>query len=160
MKLQQLFPVLLLFTFPVCAQVQSQPEVNSLLMTASNALDHWQQLAPQIRCDDVIRTQSRKDCPSVVLGMGERVQEAKAQIVTYRQLSAPQPVDLFDAYESFRRVMELAETMPSVLDSYGEHNQQVLAETYNTFVKVNGWFGGVVRSSIENAARCSDHAHN
>ena len=92
--------------------------------------------------------------------MGERVQEAKAQIARYRQLSTPQVVDLFDAYQSFRRVMEVAENMNCVPYSYGEHNRQVFAETYNTFVKVNGWFGGVVRDSIQNAAKGSDQAHN
>jgi hypothetical protein len=44
-------------------------------------------------------------------------------------------------------------------DFYGERNKQVLADAYNTFVKVTGWFGGVVRVSIQDAEQCADHGH-
>lgn len=40
---------------------------------------------------------------------------------------------------------------------YGEHNQQLFAEAYNTFVKITGWFGGVVRDTIEDGGKCSEH---
>ena len=43
-------------------------------------------------------------------------------------------------------------------ESYGEHNQRLFAEACNySFVKVNGWFGGVVRASIQDSAKCPDH---
>lgn len=159
MKLRRVLPAILLFVFgiPVCAQVLPPHEVDSLLTAASNALDHWQQLAPQIHCEDAIQSQLREDCKTNVLGMGERVQDAKAQIARYRQQSTPQVVHLFDAYQSFRRVLELAEDMNFTPYFYGERNQQALAETYNNFVKINGWFEGVVRESILDAAKCSDH---
>jgi hypothetical protein len=155
-----LFLACLLFAFaiPVRSQVQRLPEVDSLLNAASKALDHWQELAPEIHCDNATQTQLREDCRTNVLSMGERVQEAKAAIAHYRQLSMPQAVDLFDAYQSFRRVMEVAEQMNCAPDFYGEQNRRVFAEAYNTCVKVNGWFGGVVRDSIQNAQKCSEHA--
>ena len=162
MKLHRLFSVFLLFAFaiPVCGQVLPPHEVDSLLQAANKALDHWQRLAPEIHCEDATQPQLREDCKTNVLGMGERVQEAKAEIARYRKISSPQVVDLFDAYESFRRVMEVAENMNCAPYFYGDRNRQVFAETYNTFVKVNGWFGGVVRDSIQNAAKGSDQAHN
>lgn len=161
MKLHRLFPAFLLLAFaiPVCGQVQSPGEVDSLLKAASKALDHWQQLAPDIRCEDATQNQFRDACTIDVQSMAERVQEAKAEIAHYRQLPTPQLVDLFDAYQSFGRVTEVAENMNCAPDSYSEHNRQLFAEAYNTFVKVNGWFGGVVRTRIQNAAKCSNDAH-
>jgi hypothetical protein len=67
--------------------------------------------------------------------MGERVQEAKAEIARYRQLTSPQAVDLFDAYQSFRRVLEVTENMNCAPDSYGEHNRRVFAEAYKRSLK-------------------------
>jgi hypothetical protein len=161
MKLHRLFPAFALFAFtiPVCGQAQPLSEVDSLLNAASKALDHWQQLAPDIHCEDATQPQFRDACKINVLAMGERVQEAKAEIVRYRQLTGPQVVDLFDAYQSFRRVLEITENMICAPDAYGERNRRVFAEAYNAFVKVNGWFGGTVRDSIRRAARCPDHAH-
>ena len=161
MKSHRLFPAFLLLAFatPVCAQVQSPSEVDSLLKAASKALDHWQQLAPDIRCEDATQTQFRDACTTNVQTMGERVQEARAEIAHYRQLPTPQLVDLFDAYQSLGRVMDVVGNMNCAPDSYGEHNRQLFAQAYNTFVKINGWFGGVVRTRIQNAAKCSDNAH-
>jgi hypothetical protein len=48
------------------------------------------------------------------------------------------------------------EAINSVPDFYGERNQQLFAEAYNTFVKVTGWFGGVVRDRIRDVQKCSD----
>jgi len=161
MKLHRLFPALLLsaFMIPVCGQARPLIEVDSLLNAASKALDHWQQLAPDIHCEDATQTQFRDACKIDVLAMEERVQQAKAEIARYRQLTGPQVVDLFDAYQSFRRVLEVTENMNCAPNSYGEHNRRVFAEAYNTFVKVDAWFGGTVRDSIQDATKCSDHAH-
>ena len=79
MKLHRLLPALLLsaFTIPVCGQARPLSEVDSLLNAASKALDHRQQLAPDIHCEDATQTQFRDACKIDVLAMGERVQEAK-----------------------------------------------------------------------------------
>jgi hypothetical protein len=160
MKLRRLTLASLLFVsaIPICAQTQSLSEVDSLLQGASKALDRWQQLAPGIHCEDATQIQLRDDCKNNVLSMGERVQEAKTQIVLYRQLSTPQPVDLFDAYQSFRRVMEIAENMNCAPYGFRERTRRAFAETYNAFVKVNDWFGGVVRTAIQDAPKSSGHA--
>ena len=90
--------------------------------------------------------------------LGERVQEAKTEIARYRQQPTHQPVDLFDAYQSFQRVFAILEDVNYVApESYGEHNQQLFAEAYNSLVKVNGWFGGVVRACIQDTAKCPSH---
>lgn len=161
MKLR-LFPALLLFAFviPVCGQAQPRSEVDSLLQAATKALDHYQQLSPAIHCEEATTTEFRYDCKITLEDLRTRVQEANAKIVHYRQLSTPQVVDLFDAYEAFRRVMAGVESLNCAAEFYGKHNQQLFAEAYNTFVKINGWFGGVVRDSIRDAEKCSDRAHS
>ncbi len=161
MGLRRLFTPFLFFAFviPLCGQVQLHSEVQSLLESASHALDRWHQLAPKVHCEDATQTQFRDACKLDVLTVGQRVQEAQTQIAHYRQLSAPELVDLFDAYESFRRVMEVVDNLNYAPDSYGEQNRRVFAEAYNTFVKVNGWFGGVVRISIQNTVNCSGRTH-
>lgn len=151
--------LLFAFAVPICGQVQQPHEIDSLLKAASKALDHWQQLAPNIHCAEATQTEFRKACEISVRTMGERVQEADAQIARYRQLSTPEVVDLFDAYESFRRVWEVAEDMNCAPDFYGEHNSKVFAEAWNTYVKVTGWFENVVRDSIQDAAKCSIQTH-
>ena len=99
--------------------------------------------------------ESRDTCKIVLDTLEERVQEAKTEIARYRQNSTPRAVDLFDAYEVFRRVMIELEALNNVPDVYGERNQQRFAEAYNTFVKITGWFGGTVRDSIRDAEQCS-----
>ena len=71
MKLHRLLPALLLsaFTIPVCGQARPLSEVDSLLNAASKALDHWQQLAPDIHCEDATQTQFRDACKIDVLAM-------------------------------------------------------------------------------------------
>jgi hypothetical protein len=158
MKLRRLFAPFLLFAFanPLCGQVQSRSEVDSLLQASNKALDHYQHLAPGIHCDEATKTEFRDACKIGLETLQERVQEAKAKIARCRQSSTPQAVDLFDTYEVFRRVMIELEALNSVPDFYGERNQQLFAEAYNTFVKITGWFGGVVRDSIRDADKCSD----
>lgn len=158
MKLRRLYAPFLLFAFvmPLCGQVQSRSEVDSLLEAANKALDHYEHLAPGIHCDEATKTEFRDACKIGLETLEERVQEAKAKIARYRQSSTPQAVDLFDTYEVFRRVMIEVETLNSLSDVYGERNQQLFAEAYNTFVKTTGWFGGVVRDSIRDAEKCSD----
>jgi hypothetical protein len=158
MELRRLFAPFLLFAFviPVCGQVQSRAEVDSLLEAANKALDHYEHLAPSVHCEEVTKTEFRDVCKIGLETLEERVQEAKTEIAHYRHDSTPQAVDLFDAYEVFRRVMIELEALNSVPDAYGERNQQLFAEAYNTFVKITGWFGGVVRNGIRDAEKCSD----
>jgi hypothetical protein len=153
MKLRRLLPTLFVFAFviPVRGQVRSRSEVDSLLKAAIAALDHYQQIAPGIHCEEATKAEFRDACKIALEGLEERVQESKAEIARYRRRSSPRAVDLFDAYEVFRRVMAEAEDINYAPDIYGEPNKQVLAEAYNTFVKVTAWFGGVVRISIQDA---------
>ncbi len=158
MKLRQRFPALLLIALaiPIYGQVQPQPDIDSLLKAASKALDHYQQLAPGIRCEDATKVELRDACKIGLEDLGTRVQEAKAEITHYRRLSAPQVVDLFNAYESFRRVMEplvILDLTPEP-ELWGEHNQQLFAKIYNSFVKIVGWFGGVVRDTLNDVGKC------
>jgi hypothetical protein len=159
MKLHRLFPVLLVFALAVPAD--GREPVGPLLQAASKALDQYQQnLAPGFHCEDATTTESREACKITLETLGARVQEAKAEIARYRQLSSPQPVDLFDAYQAFRRVMELVESFTGASESYGERNRQLSAETYNSFVKITGWFGGVMRDTIRDADKCSERGHS
>lgn len=158
MRLHRMVPTLLFFAIgaPLCGRAQS-PEVESLLKAASQALDHYEQLAPGIHCQNVPQKEFRKACTAARETLEERVRDAKAEIARYRQRPTPQAVDLFDAYESFRRVLDVLEDVSYVApDSYGEHNKQLFAKAYNSFVKVNGWFGGVVKASIQDTAKCPD----
>lgn len=155
----RLLPVLLLFV--LSGRARGREPVDLVLQAASQAIDQYQQkLAPGFHCEDVTTTSVREDCKNIVRGLGERVEEAKAGILRYRQRSGPEPVDLFDAYQSFRRVMELVESLTAASESYGERNRQLSSETYNSFVKITGWFGGVVRETIQDADRCSGRGHS
>jgi hypothetical protein len=162
MKLRRLFTPFLLFAFviPLCAQVQSRSEIDSLLQAANKALDHYQQLAPGIHCEEATKAEFRDTCKIGLETLEERVQEARTEIARYRRSSAPPAVNLFDAYEIFRRVMVELEDLNSLPDFYGERNQQLFAEAYNTFVKITAWFGGVVRDSIRDAEKCPDRAEH
>jgi hypothetical protein len=50
MKLHRLFPMLLVFVVAVSAH--GREPIDRLLQAASKALDHYQQLAPGIHCED------------------------------------------------------------------------------------------------------------
>jgi hypothetical protein len=155
MKLTLLFPVLLVFVLAVPAH--GREPIDPLLQAASKALDHYQQLAPGIHCEDATTKELSDACKIALETLKSRVQEANAEIARYRRLSNPQVVDLFDTYQAFRRVMDGVDSLNCAPDFYGEHNKQLFAEAYNTFVKITGWFGGVVRDTIEDAVKCSEH---
>jgi hypothetical protein len=154
MKRHRLFPVVLVFFVAVPAQ--GLEPVNLLLQAATQALRHYQQLASGIHCEDATTAEVDQDCKERLEGLDMRVREAQAAIARYRQFSTPQVVDLFDAYEAFRRVMEEIESLVAASDFYGEQNRPHLAEIYNSFVKVTGWFGNVLRETIQDADKCSE----
>jgi hypothetical protein len=156
MQLRRLFPVIAVFALAV--PVFAQEPVDPLLKAASKALDHYQQIAPGIRCEDATTKELRDSCKITLEDLETRVQDAKAQIARYRQLSKPQAVDLFDAYESFRRVMDRVESLNFAPEFYGEHNRVLFAEAYNTLVKVTGWFEGVVRETIQDAGKPAERS--
>jgi hypothetical protein len=108
-------------------------------------------------CDDATTTDLRDACKIALDDLKSRVQEANAEIARYRRLPNPQAVDLFDTYQVFRRVMDGVDRLNFAPDFYGAHNVQLFAEAYNTFVKITGWFGSVVRETIEDAGKCSEH---
>lgn len=135
---------------PVHAQKQSPQEIDSLLEGASLSLDRYQELAADVRCEEATRQSLRESCKENMEMLAERVQEAKVKIAQYRHSAAPAVVDLFDTYELFRRIMEGIELTEQPDGFYGDHNQQAFARIYNNFVKVMGWFGGVVRDQIQN----------
>lgn len=158
MKAHRLFPGLL--ALAIAAPAYGQASVDPLLNAASQALDHYEQIAPRIRCLDATTRQFRDSCKITLGSLETRVQEAKAQIARYRQLPSHKAVDLFDTYEMFRRVMDGVESLNCAPESYGEHNRPLLAESYNTFAKVTGWFGGVVQQSIRDAETRSERSAN
>jgi hypothetical protein len=155
MKLHLLFAVSLMFALAVPAH--GREPIDPLLQAASKALDHYEQLAPSIHCEDATTKDLRDDCKIALDGLKGRVQEANTEIARYRRLPNPQAVDLFDTYQAFRRVMDGVDRLNFAPEFYGEHNQPLFAEAYNTFVKITGWFGGVVRDTIEDAGKCSEH---
>jgi hypothetical protein len=155
MKPHLLFAVSLIFALAIPAH--GREPIDPLLQAASKALDHYQELAPGIHCEDATTRDLRDDCKIALDDLKSRVQEANAEIARYRRLPNPQAVDLFDTYQVFRRVMVGVDRLNFAPYFYGEHNQQLFAEAYNTFVKITGWFGGVVRETIEDAGKCSEH---
>jgi len=158
MKLHRLFPVLLVFAVAVPAH--GREPIDPLLQAASKALDHYQQLAPGIHCEDATTKELSDDCKIALDTLRSKVQEANEEIARYRRLSRPQAVDLFDTYQAFRSVMDGVDRLNSASDFYGEHNRQLFAEAYNTFVKITGWFGGVVRDTIQDADKCPERGHS
>jgi len=155
MKPRLLFAVSLMFALAIPAHAREP--VDPLLQAASKALDHYQQLAPGIHCEDATTKDLREACKISLDDLKGRVQEANAEIARYRRLPDPQAVDLFDTYQVFRLVMDGVDRLNFSPDFYGAHNRQLFAEAYNTFVKITGWFGGVVRETIEDAGKCSEH---
>jgi hypothetical protein len=155
MKPHLLFVVSLMFALAIPAH--GREPIDPLLRAASKALDHYQQLAPGIHCEDATTKELRDSCKIALDDLKSKVHEASAEIARYRRLPNPQAVDLFDTYQAFRRVMDEVDRLNFAQDFYGEHNQQLFAEAYNTFVKITGWFGGVARDAIEDAGKCPEH---
>ena len=157
MNLHRLFPVLLLFAFvvPSHGQVQPQNRVGSLLQGVSDSLDHYQQLAPAINCEDATEKTLRDSCKTVLEMLGRDAHDVKEKIAHYRQLSTPQLVDLFDIYQIFHQIMEGVTYLGYPAELYGEHNRMLFAEAYNNFVKMDGWFGSEVRDAIQDAEKRS-----
>ena len=161
MSLHRLLPILLAFTFaaPIHAQVWPPAHLDVLLKDANNALDHYQQLAPGINCKDATLKTIRGDCKIVLKMLASDVQYAKERIASFHQMSGPQPVDLFDIYQAFQKIMEDVGLLGCPQELYGKHNRVLFAETYNTFVKVTLWFGGEVRNTMQGVERSSDCGH-
>jgi len=155
MKPYLLLAVSLIFALAIPAH--GREPIDPLLQAASKALDHYQQLAPGIQCEDATTKELRDDCKIALDDLKSRVQEANAAIARYRRISNAQAIDLFDTYQVFRRVTDEVDRLNYTPYFYGEHNQQLFAEAYNTFVKITGWFGGVVRDAIEEEEKCSEH---
>ena len=152
MNPQRLLPVLLAFTFAVPIHAQVRPaRIDSLLQAASKALDHYQQLAPAINCEDATEKTLRHSCRTVLEMLGRDVQDAKEKIASYRQLSTPQPLDLFDIYQVFEQIMGGVGSLGYAGELYGERNRGLFAEAYNNFVKITGWFGSEVRNTMQGA---------
>jgi hypothetical protein len=151
---RRLLPLLLVFAFPgaLPGQVPSKARIDSLLQAASNALDHYQTLAPSIRCNDANEKTLRDSCNVVREMLRRGVQDAKKSIARHRALAAPQSVDLFDIYEIFRKIMEGISDLGYVGDLYGETNRAMFAEAYNSFVKITLCFGVDVRNTLQCSA--------
>lgn len=162
MKPHRLLPVLLAFTVavPIHAQVRPQARIDSMLLAASKALDHYQQLAPAIHCEDATEKTLRDSCEIVLEMLGRDVEDAKEKIARYRQLSTPQPVDLFDIYEVLQQIMGGIGNLGYAEELYGERNRGLFAEAYNNFVKITGWFGSEVRNTMQGAEKRSECGHS
>ncbi|HET9408910.1 MAG TPA: hypothetical protein VFO39_16830 [Candidatus Sulfotelmatobacter sp.] len=155
MKLRRVLLVWLAFLSAVPAL--GREAVDPVMQAASAALQNYQQLASRIHCEDATTTDLGQVCKERLESLGMRVQEAQAAIARYGQFSAPPVVVLFDAYQAFRRVMEEVEGLVAASDFYGERTRPHLAEVYNSFVKITGWFGNVVRETIRDADKCPKH---
>ena len=148
---RRLLPILLVFAFTPAlpGQVPPKARIDSVLQAAGKALDHYQTLAPSIRCDHAHEKTLRDSCNIVLEMLGRDVQDAKKNIARYRALAAPQSVDLFDIYEILQKIMEGISDLGYVGDLYGETNRALFAEAYNRFVKITLWFGGEVRNTLQ-----------
>jgi hypothetical protein len=95
---RRVLPLLLVFAFTgaLPGQVPSKARIDSLLQAASNALAHYQTLAPSIRSNHANEKMLRDSCNGALEMLGRDVQDAKKNIARYRALAAPQSVDLFD----------------------------------------------------------------
>ena len=158
MKLHRVFLVWLAFLSAVPAL--GREPVDPVLQAASEALQNYQQLASRIHCEDATTVDLVQVCKERLESLGMRVQEAQTAIVRYRQFSSPQVVDLFDAYQAFRRVMEEVDGLVAASDFYGERIRSHLPEVYNSFAKITGWFGNVVRETVRDTVKCREHDHS
>jgi hypothetical protein len=129
-------------------KVPTKARIDSLLKGASKALDHYQTLAPSIRCNHAHEKTLRDSCNIVLEMLGRDVQDAKENIARYRALATPQPVDLFDIYEILQKIMGGISELQYGGYLYGESNWALFAEAYNSFVKMTAWFGVEVRNTL------------
>jgi hypothetical protein len=165
MKLVWFLPLLFLtLAIPVRGQSKVPSKVDSLLTAASEHLNDYQQhIAPNIRCGDETDVELRAACGVYLEKANSAAQDAATKISNYSQLASPQNADLFDIYEDFHRIMEYVQMLAASSDAYELHNQQNhvhIAETYNDFVKLTPWFGGIVRESIQQADKpCPDRVN-
>lgn len=116
---------------------------------ACDALDHYEQLAPAIQCEDATEKTLRDSCKSVLEMLGRDVQDAKEKIAYYRQLPDPRLSDLFDIYQILQQIMGGIGNLGYAGELYGEHNSVRFAEAYNSFVKIDAWFENEIRDSIQ-----------
>jgi hypothetical protein len=157
MKSHQLFPLLLfVFAFPCHGQVQPQPWEGSLLLAVSDALDHYDQLAPDIHCEDATEKTLRDSCKIVLEMLGKDVKDAKEKIAHYNQVSDPQLADLFDIYQVLQQIMEGIDNLSYASELYGEHNSVLFADAYNHLTKIDSWFGSAIRDAIQETGKRSD----
>jgi hypothetical protein len=82
--------------------------------------------------------------------------QANAEIGRYPRLSNPQVFDLFDTYQAFRRVMDGVDRLNFVADFDGTQSGAIRRGLQHV-VKITGWFGDVVRETIQDAGKCSEH---
>ena len=75
--------------FVVAASAHGREPIDPLLHAASNALDHYQQLAPGIHCEDAATKELSDDCKIALDTLKSSVQEANDEIARYRRLSDP-----------------------------------------------------------------------
>ena len=92
MKSHRLFPLLLFaFAFPCDGQVQPQARGGSLLQAVSEALDHYEQLAPSIQCEDATDKTLRDSCKSVLELLAGRPNAVTVQVRISAAASACTP---------------------------------------------------------------------
>jgi hypothetical protein len=151
--------LLLAFAIPVEGQAKPASDVDSLLRSASERLDHYQQqIAPDIRCADENEEALRFACEVYLEKVNSAVQDAATKIADYRGLTSPQSVNLFDIYEDFHRIMDNLELLAAYSEAHELHSQRnhdLFTDSYNNFIKLTGWFGDVVRERIEQTDQCS-----
>lgn len=78
MKPHLLFAVSLMFALAIPAH--GREPIDPLLQAPSKALDHYQQLAPGIHCEDATTKDLRDDCKIALDGLKSRVQEAAPRL--------------------------------------------------------------------------------
>lgn len=113
MKSHRLFPLLLLFVFAFPGQVQPQARVGSLLQAVSDALDHYEQLAPAIQFEDATEKTLGDSCKSVEM-LGRDVHDAKEKIAHYHQLPDPRLTD-YSTSIRFAFPLEVVEMVPDTV---------------------------------------------
>jgi hypothetical protein len=137
---RRLLPLLLVFAFTgaLPGQVPSKARIDSLLQAASNALDHYQTLAPSIR--RIMPMRKRSVIPATACGKCSEEMFRTRRRTSHAIVRSPQ------------KIMEGISDLGYVGDLYGETNRALFAEAYNSFVKITLWFGGEVRNTLQCSA--------